>query len=118
MNGNGWSRLAIIGAIVAALAIATAAVLLVSGDASFERLGLLFGLLGPTVLGFMSLLRADQAAKSVEPGSGIAKALDGSFEHRVRAAVRAVRDENPATVAVLTEREDVHKEADTRDPLI
>jgi hypothetical protein len=90
-------RTVIVGGIVAIMALVTAAVLFTSGDASLERLGLLAGLVGPTLIGLLALLRADAAAKSTDATSGIAAALNGNFDARVRNAIRAVTREHDST---------------------
>jgi hypothetical protein len=115
-NSNGMSRLAIISALVAFGAFGLAAVMFVSGDASVERLGLLFALFGTIVAALIAALRADQAAKQTDVTSSIAKALDGMFDARVREAMRGVIHENPATRDVLKEQLDVEKKATEKLP--
>jgi hypothetical protein len=97
---TGYSRLAIIGALVVFGAFGLAAVLFMSetGPAT-ERLGLLFALFGTIVAALIGALRADQAATSTNASSNIATALNGSFDGRVRNAVRAVGAEPNNTPA-------------------
>jgi hypothetical protein len=85
----------IIGAIVAILALVTAAVLFTTGNQSLERLGLLIGLVAPSLAALLALARSDQAARSTDATSGIAEALNGNFDARVRNAIRHVIDEGP-----------------------
>jgi len=88
---NGYSRFAIIGALVSLAAFGTAAVLFVANnDASTQRLAMLFALFGTIVAGLISALRADAAAKSTGATSNIAASLNGAFDQRVRNAVRTV----------------------------
>ena len=94
---NGYSRIALVGALVAAMSFALAAVLFVSGDAAIERLALLFGLLGIAVPAILGLLKADASASSTAVTSNIATALDGAFDSRVRNAIRTVTLESDAT---------------------
>lgn len=94
---NGYSRLALVGALVAAMLFAFAAVLFISGDAAVERLALLFGLLGIAVPAIIGLLKADASASSTAATSNIATALDGAFDSRVRNAMRTVAIEPVTT---------------------
>lgn len=95
---TGYSRLAIIGALVVFGAFGLAAVLFMSetGPAT-ERLGLLFALFGTIVAALIGALRADQAATSTSASSDIATALNGNFDARVRNAARVVAAEPAAT---------------------
>lgn len=63
-NGSTYSGLAIIGALVAFGAFGLAAVLFIGGNASTERLGLLFAMFGTIVAALIGALRADQGAKT------------------------------------------------------
>jgi hypothetical protein len=87
---NGYSRLAIIGALVAVAAFGTGAVLFLAGDDAIQRLGILFALFGTIVAGLLSTLRADSAATQTSITSNIANGLNGAFDQRVRNAVRMV----------------------------
>jgi len=95
---TGYSRLAIIGALVTFGAFGLAAVLFMSetGPAT-ERLGLLFALFGTIVAALISALRSDQAATSTNASSNIATALNGNFDARVRNAARVVAAEPAET---------------------
>jgi hypothetical protein len=96
----GYSRLAIIGALVVFGAFGLAAVLLISDTgAATERLGLLFALFGTIVAALIGALRADQAATSTGAASNIAQALNGNFDARVRNAARVVAAEPNNTPA-------------------
>ena len=97
---TGYSRLAIIGALVVFGAFGLAAVLFMSetGPAT-ERLGLLFALFGTIVAALIGALRADQAANSTGVASNIAQALNGNFDARVRNAARVVAAEPTNTPA-------------------
>jgi len=102
---NGYSRLAIIGGLISIAAFATAGVMFVtSGDESIQRLGLLFALFGAIVTGLISALRSDQSASNTDKTSGIATALDGALELRVRNAVRDVRNEDPTSAREVEKR--------------
>lgn len=79
----------IIGAIVAFGLMSTAAVLFVSGDASTERIGLLFAALAPMTLALVAALRADHAAKQTAPSGDIAQRLNGGLDERIQVAVAA-----------------------------
>jgi hypothetical protein len=95
---NGYSRVAIIGALVSLSAFALAAVLFVADtSAATQRLAMLFALLGTIVAGLISALRSDAAANSTNATSSIAQALNGGFDGRVRHAIRQVRDETGST---------------------
>ncbi len=95
---TGYSRLAIIGALVSLAAFALAAVLWVGEtNTATERLGLLFALFGTAVAGLLAALRADAAATSTSASSPIATALNGNFDTRVRNAIRTVGVEDPGT---------------------
>ena len=59
-------------AIVAILALVAAAVLFASGDDALQRVGLLVGLTGPTLLGLLADARADAAARTTDATSWIA----------------------------------------------
>lgn len=86
---NGYSRLALIGTIVAFGAFATAAVLFVqTGNDSLQRLALLFGLFGVTVPSVIGVLKADRAETQTGVASNIAQALNGDFDRRVQDAVQ------------------------------
>ena len=87
------SRIVIVGAIVALVGFAVAAILFLNGSAADSRIGLLFALIGPTILALLSLLKSDQAATSTNAVSSIAQALNGGFEARVRHATRMVAAE-------------------------
>jgi hypothetical protein len=96
----GYSRLAIIGALVSLSAFALAAVLYVAdSSATSERLGLLFALFGTIVAGLLAALRSDAAATSTNASSNIAAALNGAFDSRVRNAIRTVSSE-PSTTPI------------------
>jgi hypothetical protein len=101
------SGIVIIGALVAIVAFALAAILFVGdNDAAQQRLGLFFGLVGTVTVSLIGLARADAAAKSTDAVSGIAQALNGGFEARVRHA-------NRETAAESGTRQDVNRaEAD------
>lgn len=87
------SRSVVVASLVAVLALITAAVLFISGDAAMERLALLIAFAGTIVPGLVAALRSDQAAKSTNDVSHIAQALNGGFEARVRNANRATASE-------------------------
>lgn len=115
MNGStGYSRMAIVAALVAFGAFALAAVLFISGEAAAERLGLLFGLFGTIVVALIGALRADAAAKSTDVASSIGTALNGSFDARVRNANRVTSAE-PAD-APLEPIAAPHEDANAPDP--
>jgi hypothetical protein len=96
--GTVYSRLAIVGALVAFGAFALAAGLFVSDtSAATERLGLLFGMFGTIVAALISALRSDAAAVSTSATSNIATALDGAFDARVRNANRTTAAEPVGT---------------------
>jgi hypothetical protein len=97
VNGNGYSRLALIGALVSVLAFALAAVLFVTGADALQRLALLFGLFGIAVPAILALLRSDEATTATNATSNIASALNGAFDQRVRNAVRTVITEGRNT---------------------
>lgn len=86
----GVSPVVIVGGLVAIAALATAAILFVNGDASVERLGLLFAMFGLMVPNLIAALRADHAATQTAASSNIATALNGEFEQRVAYAVDRV----------------------------
>lgn len=86
----GVSPAVIVGGLVAIAALATAAILFVSGDASVERLGLLFAMFGLMIPNLIAALRADHAATQTAASSNIATALNGEFEQRVAFAVDRV----------------------------
>jgi len=89
-----YSRLAIVGALVAFGAFATAAVLFMASTSdATQRLGLLFALFGTIVAALIGALRSDQAASSTGTSSTIAAALNGNLDARIRNAVRAVQAE-------------------------
>jgi hypothetical protein len=97
---TGYSRIAIIGALVVFGAFGLAATLFIADtSASGERLGLLFALFGTIVAALIGALRADQAASSTGASSNIAQALNGNFDARVRNAARAVAAEPSNTPA-------------------
>jgi len=106
---NGYSRIAIVGALVSLSAFGLAAVIFVADtSAAAQRLAMLFALLGTVVAGLISTLRADAAARSTDATSSIAQALNGAFDARVRHAAREVRDEQiaPETRAVANRAAD------------
>lgn len=93
----GLSRVALIGALVAVLSLATAAVLFIgSDDSAMQRLALLFGLFGIALPGIVSLIKADQAAAQTDVTSNIARSLNGQFDARVQTAAQRA---NEATAA-------------------
>ena len=89
----------IVGGLVALGALATAAILFTQGDASLQRLALLFGMFGVVVSGLIAALRADHAATQTSATSNIAAALDGDFELRVQAAVKEAMAERRRAIA-------------------
>lgn len=99
MNGNGYSRIALIAALVAIALFATMAVLFVTtSDESLQRLALLFGLFGVAVPSIIGVLKADTAAAQTEKMTGVAKALNGVFEDRVQAAAMRANEATAAGV--------------------
>lgn len=96
MNTNAKPSAAIvIGALVAVVAMALAAILFIGpeSDAATQRLGLFFGLIGLVVTSLLAVLRADQAATQT----------NGKLDARIRAAVleaqkdRRRHDDGPAS---------------------
>lgn len=83
------SGLVLAAALVAVAALATAAVLFVSGDGSLERLGLLLALLGSVIAGLLGMVRADQAAAQTSSTSALVGRLNGDLDVRI---INAVRD--------------------------
>jgi hypothetical protein len=90
---NGYSRLALVGALIATLLFGLAAVLFVQGGDASTRLALLFGLLGIALPSIIGLLKADAAATATDKTSSIATALDGTLDPRLRNAARLVAAE-------------------------
>ena len=113
---NGYSRLALIGGLVAILAFATAAVLFVSGTDSLQRLALLFGLFGIAVPSVIGLLKSDESAQSTNATSNIATALNGAFDARVRNAVRVVTSDPKAPIESVDMPLDASSNIDTGTP--
>lgn len=100
-----FSGLAIIGALVALVAFALAAVLFIAeGSAATERLGLFFALLGTVVAGLIATLRADQAATQTNGK------LDSRIAEAVAAALESRRSTDTAT-EVLARRQADHPPA-------
>lgn len=95
------TTLAVVGAIVAVLAILAGAILLVSGDAQLEKLGILAAAVGLVLPGLVSLVRADQAAT----------ATNGTL-HASNQLAEAFRAELPASVATAV----IQAQANTGPP--
>jgi hypothetical protein len=93
------SNVAIVGALVAIVLMATAAVMFTTGDQALERLGILVAVIASVVPGLISSLRSDQAASQTNG------TLDQRISDAVQAALKVRRHSDEAVITTPTPAE-------------
>lgn len=96
-----FSTVVIVAALIAFAALATGAIMFISGDQAMEKIGVLFALFGTIIPTLVAALRSDQAASRADR---TVQQTNGNLDSRIANAVAAALQARRATDHVLIDQ--------------